>query len=439
MIDGKSETSLQVLKVFENKKALAEIAKEFDLSLDQVKRLKRYFNYQKQLNEWGSSFLVNQFQVLGLKALSLGRFVKEQNHFALTEILSQVTEQTTREDLQKYIERFERKQARISEFEASYQEHLSQLNTAVAEYEARLSMLAESKTKWEQQLAFISPFSPNIQIFLKEYVGPYQEGFALRKRIDSGFRKTLEKKGILSMNEAYIWVIDSLDKFIEQVEYRMSRGFNTEWDYEKEKKRSSYFVSENPYYQAIRTHLEEIEAIEQGIVSIETDLQAINQKKQQFIKEFEQLKFQNIMTFDEAGIASDLLSERELLRHSELQTIAMKWLYGQGYVTCSEVTLPNKRRADVIGYKDDEIIIIEVKASIADYKRDLKWQEYLPYCDIFYFFMDVQLSTDVGHLKPIKKSLEVVTLDPIEHHCENLEQIKYLINRTLSNRLIYGV
>lgn len=46
------------------------------------------------------------------------------------------------------------------------------------------------------------------------------------------------------------------------------------------------------------------------------------------------------------------------------------------------------KKADVIGYKEDEITIIVVKASRANYKRDVKWQEYLPYSDTFYFLID---------------------------------------------------
>lgn len=48
-----------------------------------------------------------------------------------------------------------------------------------------------------------------------------------------------------------------------------------------------------------------------------------------------------------------------------MQTIAMRRLYQKGYVATSEVILPNQKRADIIVYKEDEIVIIEVKASRA--------------------------------------------------------------------------
>ena len=32
-----------------------------------------------------------------------------------------------------------------------------------------------------------------------------------------------------------------------------------------------------------------------------------------------------------------------------------------------------------------EIVIVEVKSSLEDYRADAKWRDYQPYCDAFYF------------------------------------------------------
>jgi hypothetical protein len=57
-----------------------------------------------------------------------------------------------------------------------------------------------------------------------------------------------------------------------------------------------------------------------------------------------------------------------------------------GYAPLAEVGLPNGRRADLmaVGPKG-EIVIVEVKSSLEDYRCDRKWGEYMPYCDAFYF------------------------------------------------------
>ena len=57
-----------------------------------------------------------------------------------------------------------------------------------------------------------------------------------------------------------------------------------------------------------------------------------------------------------------------------------------GYTTLREFTLASGRRADIAGVaRDGEIVIVEVKVSIADFRADRKWPEYADYCDRFYF------------------------------------------------------
>jgi hypothetical protein len=57
-----------------------------------------------------------------------------------------------------------------------------------------------------------------------------------------------------------------------------------------------------------------------------------------------------------------------------------------GYGPLTEFRLPNRRRCDVIGLgSGNDFIIVEVKSSVADFRGDAKWPEYVPYCDQFYF------------------------------------------------------
>lgn len=51
-----------------------------------------------------------------------------------------------------------------------------------------------------------------------------------------------------------------------------------------------------------------------------------------------------------------------------------------------EFKLRTGRRADVIGLdRKGCFIIIEIKSSVADYRSDGKWHEYIGFCDHFYF------------------------------------------------------
>ena len=58
----------------------------------------------------------------------------------------------------------------------------------------------------------------------------------------------------------------------------------------------------------------------------------------------------------------------------------------RGYATLNEVSLANGRRADVMGLgRAGELVIVEVKSSLQDFRGDAKWPEYREFCDRFYF------------------------------------------------------
>lgn len=51
-----------------------------------------------------------------------------------------------------------------------------------------------------------------------------------------------------------------------------------------------------------------------------------------------------------------------------------------------------KRRADFIAMNmKNEFVIVECKSCLADFRSDHKWQDYLKYCNKFYFCVDQKL------------------------------------------------
>ena len=73
-----------------------------------------------------------------------------------------------------------------------------------------------------------------------------------------------------------------------------------------------------------------------------------------------------------------------------------------GYATLTEVTLATGRRVDVMALGPRaEILVVEIKSSVADFRADRKWQDYLEFCDRFAFavgptFPQALLPTDAG-------------------------------------------
>jgi hypothetical protein len=78
---------------------------------------------------------------------------------------------------------------------------------------------------------------------------------------------------------------------------------------------------------------------------------------------------------------ADDLALRLLLARGVGRALAQR-----GYATLTEVSLANGRRADVMGLgRAGELVIVEVKSSLQDFRGDAKWPEYREFCDRFYF------------------------------------------------------
>ena len=63
-----------------------------------------------------------------------------------------------------------------------------------------------------------------------------------------------------------------------------------------------------------------------------------------------------------------------------------RMLWSLGYASLAEFPLANGRRADIFGVtRGAEIVIVEIKSSIVDFRTDQKWPEYRAFCDAFFF------------------------------------------------------
>ncbi len=80
---------------------------------------------------------------------------------------------------------------------------------------------------------------------------------------------------------------------------------------------------------------------------------------------------------------------------------AARLLIDLGYAPLAEVTLPNGRRADLMALgRRGEIFIVEVKSSLEDFRTDLKWREYQPFCDAFAFAVGPEFPREALPLEP---------------------------------------
>jgi hypothetical protein len=57
-----------------------------------------------------------------------------------------------------------------------------------------------------------------------------------------------------------------------------------------------------------------------------------------------------------------------------------------GYASLLEFPLANGRRADILALgRGGDLVIVEIKSSVADFRADRKWAEYRDFADRFYF------------------------------------------------------
>jgi hypothetical protein len=67
-----------------------------------------------------------------------------------------------------------------------------------------------------------------------------------------------------------------------------------------------------------------------------------------------------------------------------------------GWAPLHEVTLPNGRRADILALRPDGgFACIEVKSGPRDFLVDVKWPEYLEFCDVLFFAVGVEFPLDL--------------------------------------------
>jgi hypothetical protein len=93
----------------------------------------------------------------------------------------------------------------------------------------------------------------------------------------------------------------------------------------------------------------------------------------------------NAADFGAAAIARGVA---RLLRHLE-------------YAVLAECPLANGRRADLLAlHRDGSVALVEIKASVADFRADAKWPEYVPYCDRFFFAVAPGFPVDVLPAEP---------------------------------------
>ena len=73
-----------------------------------------------------------------------------------------------------------------------------------------------------------------------------------------------------------------------------------------------------------------------------------------------------------------------------------RYLHALGYGVVSELPLPSGRRADLVALgSSGEIVIVEIKSSVADFRADQKWMDYRLHCDRLFFATSLDVPREI--------------------------------------------
>ena len=90
------------------------------------------------------------------------------------------------------------------------------------------------------------------------------------------------------------------------------------------------------------------------------------------------------------------MTDSNQLCAAEIAAGTLTLLSDHSFFGVTEMTLANGRRADIAAIgPSGELLIIEIKSSVADFRSDAKWPEYQPFCDRFYFAVSSAFPQDL--------------------------------------------
>jgi hypothetical protein len=94
-------------------------------------------------------------------------------------------------------------------------------------------------------------------------------------------------------------------------------------------------------------------------------------------------------------------------------------LMQEGFSPILEFTLANGRRLDVAALGNNGTVLgVEIKVAVGDLKQDIKWPDYLEFCELFYFaippdFPDELVPADTGLIVADRYGGAIVRPSPV--------------------------
>jgi len=450
-ITGSNDLSKRILIDLNSGIKVSQIPDLYPISLDQAKRLSRLNKMLNLATEHLDEDLYNRLKQLGIKSLPLSRLFRQYDWGGITEILSVVTDETTRDELQLLINALDEKRERIKEFKEKADLGLQEIEKAEQSLQVKEKELLQLQKELNEQLQVFKEYPEPFCSFLGEYLGLFEGKLVLAKRLNVNWQRSLRKQGIIEYDEfQYVYFLKDFNSFIESLKSRHNRGLEYRWNPDKDIKRITESTpwADIPVDGKYKLPTAFSAPFIDSMDKLKQELKEIQKNKVEIDDELIRIKHETVHSYMEMAEVSDYLSAADLKRHKELQDKALKWLFNRGFISMAEFTLPNGERADIFAYNESQIIIFEIKVSKSDLMTDYKWTEYLPYCHEFFFLTPDELkdavvaktkSINCGQFVETANSIRLIRAD--ERNVKQVEgddELKFAAAQFLSRKFIYG-
>lgn len=450
-ITGTDPLSIRILIDLDKGVKVSDIPAQYPVSLDQAKRLSRFKKMLDAAKENLEGEFYERLALLGIKSLPLSHLIRQSDWNGVTEVLSVVTEETTREELKLMVNALNEKRERIRDFKENADLILQQLEDADRSLYIKEKELLQLQKEMDEKVKIFNEFSEPFRSFLTEYLGLYEGELVLAKRVNTNWQQVLRNKEIIVYDEELsIHYIKDFHAFSESLKTRHNRGLDYRWDSAKDlerinKKTPWVDVPEDGKYKLPSAFSDQF--IE-SITKVKQELNEIQEERLSIEKELKEMKSKTVHSYMELAEVSNFLSTIDLKRHKELQDKALKWLFQRGFIAVAEFTLPNGKRVDIFAYNESQVVIFEIKVSYGDLMTDSKWIEYLPYCHDFYFLTPADLASEVaekinevncGQCVETGSSLKIIKNDERQVNVIDREsELRFAAGQLLSRKFIYG-
>lgn len=440
MITGKDKNSIEALKMLNQGCRHKEIKKSLNISIDNIKRLSRYNNLLTKAQENLSAAAQKKLKALGLKSLVLAKYFKNMEYRLLDEILIMVDENIKRNELYKLPGTIKEKQVVLESAKVNTSQELAELEDREKVLDEKLHELKESEKELKEATKFIGECERRTRDFLEDHLGINNGDVVLLKRFYHYWQQELKKEGIICYSpKRKVWIVKNMEALKLDATFRMENNKKVNWDEDDLPLiYYNYSIPDERYKLASDVTSD----LKKTIKERRQEINTLRNERRKIKRRIKKLKEQSVSRFIDAKDYSNYFSNQEIINHGILEHEAMKYLYGQGYITSNEIVLTNNKRIDVAGFNiDGNMIIIEAKASMQDFIQDSKWKEYLDYSNEFYFMFG-SWSFDINKVlnKVEESGVGILLFDKDSNELRTLKSSeKNIIDRSVKDIIEFSI